>query len=125
MATRILLLNLLLSLTLLAGCAARLEPHAPTSEAGGVRFTVKVASARSVAVAGAFNGWSATSHPMARIGSEGPWSLVIPLAPGEQPFMYVVDGTQWLSPPQADDYLDDGFGNRNGVVVVRGAEGRR
>ncbi len=34
-------------------------------------------------------------------------------------FMFVVDGKQWVSPPMAEDYADDGFGARNGIVVVR------
>jgi hypothetical protein len=33
--------------------------------------------------------------------------------------MFVIDGTQWITPPLADDFVDDGFGARNGVVVVR------
>jgi hypothetical protein len=44
--------------------------------------------------------------------------IVVPLPPGEHQFMYVVEGTQWVSPPHADDYVDDGFGTRNGIVVV-------
>jgi hypothetical protein len=33
--------------------------------------------------------------------------------------MYVVDGIQWISPEVAEDFVDDGFGVKNGVVVVR------
>jgi hypothetical protein len=33
--------------------------------------------------------------------------------------MYIVDGDSWISPPYAEDYVDDGFGAKNGVVVVR------
>ena len=43
----------------------------------------------------------------------------MPLPPGEYLFMYIVDGTRWLSPPAAEDYVDDGFGAWNGVLVVR------
>jgi hypothetical protein len=32
--------------------------------------------------------------------------------------MYVVDG-KWISPEMAEDFVDDGFGVKNGVVVVR------
>lgn len=111
--------------SLLAGCAAGVEPRPPFSETDGVRFTVRLPSAQSVAVAGGFNAWSAAGHPMTRVGSDGLWSVVIPLPPGEHPFMYVVDGAQWLTPPQAEDYVEDGFGNRNGLAVVREREGQR
>jgi hypothetical protein len=33
--------------------------------------------------------------------------------------MFVIDGERWITPPLADDFVDDGFGSRNGVVVVR------
>lgn len=75
--------------------------------------------ARSVALAGSFNQWSVSSHPLVRDGSRGMWTVVVSLPPGEYSFMYVVDGTQWISPPVAEDYADDGFGGKNGVVVVR------
>jgi 1,4-alpha-glucan branching enzyme len=115
----------ILAMSVLTGCAVGLEPRPPFSETGGVRFTVRTPSVQSVAVAGGFNGWSASSHPMTRVGPDGVWSLVIPLPPGEHSFMYVVNDTQWLTPPQADDYVEDGFGNRNGLVIVREREGRR
>ena len=88
----------------------------------GVRFVLMNREARSVALAGSFNQWSASSHPLAREGSRGVWTIVVPLPPGEHLFMYVVDGTQWISPPLAEDYVDDGFGAKNGVVVVQPKE---
>lgn len=115
----------LLVMGVLAGCAAGLEPRPPVGDVGGIRFTVQLPLAQSVAVAGGFNGWSSSGHPMTRVGSDGLWSVVIPLPPGEHPFMYVINGTQWLTPPQAEDYVEDGFGNRNGLVVVREREGPR
>lgn len=84
----------------------------------GVRFAVLLPNARSVALAGVFNEWSATAHPMRRQGSAGVWMIVVPLGAGDHPFMYVVDGQQWLTPPAADDFVPDGFGQLNGLVVV-------
>lgn len=54
-----------------------------------------------------------------KLDGDGRWGLVVPLGSGEYLFMYVIDGQQWLTPPRAEDYLADGFGNRNGVVTVR------
>jgi 1,4-alpha-glucan branching enzyme len=101
---------------LAAACAAAVPRGAVDTQAG-VRFSLRHEAARHVAVAGSFNQWSATSHPLARSRSRGDWVLVLPLPPGSHAFMFVVDGT-WLSPPFADEYVDDGFGARNGVVVV-------
>ncbi len=100
-------------------CAGRIAPAAPIATPAGVRFVLMRPEARSVALAGSFNQWSATSYPLVRDGSRGLWTVVVPLAPGEHLFMYVVDGTEWVSPPLAEDYVDDGFGAKNGVVVVR------
>ena len=78
--------------------------------------------AGSVAVAGTFNQWSTSSHPLSQDRSSGEWMALVPLSPGEHLFMFVVDGTRWLTPPAAENYVDDGFGARNGVVVVRPVE---
>jgi len=100
-----------------ASCAARMA--APVVTPAGVRFVLMRPEATSVALAGDFNQWSAASHPLTREKSRGRWTIVVALAPGEHRFMYVVDGTEWISPPLAEDYVDDGFGAKNGVVVVR------
>lgn len=55
---------------------------------------------------------------MVRAGPDGMWTVVVPLRPGEYEFAYVVDGHRWMEPPAADNYVSDGFGRCNGVVVV-------
>jgi hypothetical protein len=32
--------------------------------------------------------------------------------------MFVVDGEKWITDPQADRYVDDGFGMRNAVLSI-------
>jgi 1,4-alpha-glucan branching enzyme len=88
----------------------------------GVRFSLMDTDAKSVALAGAFNQWSTSSHQLVREGKGNIWTLVVPLPPGEHLFMFVIDGSRWVTPPLADDFVDDGFGSRNGVVVVRPTE---
>ena len=99
-------------------CAAR-PPATTVVTPSGVRFALARPEAASVTIAGNFNDWSTSSHPMSRMGSTSPWTAVVPLPPGEHLYMFVVNGTEWVSPPLAEDYVDDGFGARNGVVVVR------
>ena len=105
-----------------ASCASALAPAAPAATPAGVRFVLVRPDARSVALAGTFNQWSTASDPLVREPSRGLWTIVVALPPGEHLFMYVVDGTEWISPPLAEDYADDGFGAKNGVVVVRATE---
>jgi len=103
-----------------AACAAAVRPARPVVTPAGVRFTLIDPSARNVAVAGSFNHWSPSSHLLVR-NSAGSWALVVALPPGDYLFMYVVDGTNWVTPPLAEDYVDDGFGSKNGIVIVRDA----
>ncbi|HET9833307.1 MAG TPA: isoamylase early set domain-containing protein [Vicinamibacterales bacterium] len=102
-----------------AACASTIVPAAPVTTHAGVRFVFERAGARSVSLAGSFNRWSLSSHPLVRQNERGLWAIVVPLERGEHTFMYVVNGTEWVSPPLAEDYVDDGFGARNGIVVVR------
>ena len=99
-------------------CAPKAPLEMPAVTRGGVRFLLAHPDARSVALTGSFNEWSTTSHRMSR-QSSGLWTIVVPLPPGEHLFMYVVNDAEWITPPAADDYADDGFGKRNGIVVVR------
>ena len=99
-------------------CASALVPAPPAVTPAGVRFAVAFPEARSVSLAGTFNEWSTVTHPLVPARS-GLWTTVVPLPPGEHLFMYVVNGDRWLSPPLAHDYAEDGFGLKNGVVIVR------
>ena len=103
---------------LVSACATALTPAAPVVTPAGVRFAIVKPEASAVFVAGSFNQWSASSHPLQREGTQGTWTATVVLPPGEHLFMYLVDGT-WVTPPAAEGYADDGFGGRNGVVVVR------
>ena len=102
-----------------ASCAAAMLDRAPIETPEGVRFTFANAAAKAVSVAGNFNEWSPLANPLARSGNV--WTAVVTLPPGEHLFMFIVDG-KWMVPPLAEDYADDGFGSRNGVVIVRPRE---
>jgi 1,4-alpha-glucan branching enzyme len=100
---------------LAAGCAPRLREGVRLRDEG-VQFRIAYPGAASVAVAGDWNGWSATADPMVRAGSV--WSLVRRLPPGEHAFMYVVDGALWLTPRNVLETAPDGFGGENGTILV-------
>lgn len=111
----------LIALTGLWSCAqtARLEKlEPPQPVAGGVRFTVHAPGAKQVSLVGSFNGWAKGATPM-HVRDGVLWSIIVPLKEGEHTFMYVIDGSQWVTPPHADDFVTDGFGQTNGVVIVR------
>lgn len=103
------------------GCAKAkvVKPELPKSLAGVVRFTILAPGAKHVSLVGSFNGWGKNAMPMKVIDSSGVWSVEVPLKEGEHTFMYLIDGTQWITPPLAEDFITDGFGQANGVVIVR------
>jgi 1,4-alpha-glucan branching enzyme len=91
----------------------------PMATEAGVSFTLIAPEAQRVAVAGSFNQWSTTAHPLTRGSRTGEWTTVVTLPPGDFSFMFVVDGARWITPPAAEQYVDDGFGTKNGIVSVR------
>jgi hypothetical protein len=107
-----------LALALLGAAWATIVTAAPEKVAGGIRFTYHDAGAKSVAWAGAFNGWSMTANPMTA-GSDGTWSIVVALPPGEQQYKFVADG-QWLADPE-NPVTGGDFGNSVVKVAADGS----
>jgi hypothetical protein len=83
-----------------------------------VRLVVLQPGARTVQVAGDFNGWNPASTPLEQIDA-GAWTVTLPLQPGRYEYMLVVDGQHWIADPLAAELSDDGFGSRNAVLDVR------
>jgi hypothetical protein len=79
-------------------------------------FRLEVGTAKQVCLVGNFNGWAVCRTPL-RAAGDGTWEVSLELPPGRYEYMYVVDG-QWESDPEATQYVDDGFGNRNAVLLL-------
>jgi 1,4-alpha-glucan branching enzyme len=90
----------------------------PTSKASPpkVRFALRRARAGSVAVAGSFNDWQPTSHPMTFDGHDT-WHLELELPPGTHEYRFIVDG-DWRDDPEAILSVVNPFGSENAVRVV-------
>lgn len=84
-----------------------------------VEFVLQAPDARSVAVAGDFTTW-APEVELQDPDGDGVWAGRVRLRPGMHKYMFVIDGTRWVTDPLAGRYVDDGFGNRNAVLVVAG-----
>ncbi len=114
--------------TALAGAAVALavvmavRPGAPVPPAlsvarlHAVRLRVAVPGARTVAVAGDWNGWSATASPLYDIDGDGVFAAELRLAPGSYRYMFVVDGTRWMTDPAAERRRGDDFGHEDAVL---------
>ena len=89
--------------------------EAPVPSAVLVRLVIVRPGARTVQVAGDFNGWTPTALTEV---SDGAWAVTLPIEPGRYEYMYVVDGQQWIADPFAPEQNEDGFGSRNAVLDV-------
>ena len=93
-------LLVLASLLTLASCGDSKEPAAPVVDppppADAFVFTFKppagAPAVTSVAVAGTFNGWSATATPMTRLPS-GAWRATLNQSAGPHEYKFVINGT--------------------------------
>lgn len=83
-----------------------------------VRFSLRAPGADSVALVGDFTRWQAAEM---RRGTGGHWSLVQILAPGVYRYAFQVDGN-WHVPEEAPNQVDDGFGQKNLMLVVPGSD---
>lgn len=82
-----------------------------------VRLVLLQPGARSVSVAGDFNGWDPAQTKLER-SDGGVWTATIPLKPGRYQYMFVIDGKQWIADPLAPEETTDGFGAQNAVLDV-------
>ncbi len=82
-----------------------------------VEFSLDAPGATTVAVAGDFSGWE-SNFILDDADGDGIWTGRIPITPGVHQYMFVIDGTEWVTDPRAQRYSDDGFGNRNAVLAV-------
>ena len=81
-----------------------------------VIFRLNAPGARSVSVAGSFNGWNAESHPL-RLSKAGIWRKALYLQPGTYEYRFVVDGN-WADDVDRKEEVMNQFGSYNSVVRV-------
>ena len=70
----------------------------------------------SAALAGDFNDWDPTRHPMKK-DKKGVWKVSLNLAPGTYQYKFFVDGA-WVSDPNCADSVLNPFGGLNCVKKV-------
>ncbi len=98
---------------------SHLEPVAeryPALEEQDFILTYCAPEARSVQVAGTFNGWRPELCPLAPTGT-GDWTVRLKLKSGQYEYRFVVDG-RWADDPQAAQSVPNPHGGRNSVLLV-------
>ena len=101
--------------------AVAAKPQLPDSlTARVVKFVLIAPQASKVALVGDFNGWDTTATPAER-QPDGSWATFVQLHPGRHVYSFVLDGKVFMNDPAAPVAPDDGYGQKNSVVVVNGA----
>ena len=101
--------------------AVAADPQLPDSlSARVVKFVLVAPQASTVSLVGDFNGWDAEATPATR-QPDGTWATFVQLRPGRHVYSFVLDGKVFMNDPAAPVTPDDGYGQKNSVVVVKGA----
>lgn len=93
----------------------------PQAVNGGERrvvFTLNMPGASRVELIGSFNRWKPGDAVMTWDASRKAWVLSLDLRKGRYEYAFLVDGEKVVPDPNALIYRDDGFGNRNSVLIV-------
>lgn len=93
------------------------------SDAQHIVFTVLAAGARNVALIGTFNNWRNQGYEMRPVDQhEGLWTITVSLEQGRYEYAFLLNGERIMDDPQALLFKEDGFGNRNSVIIVEDYE---
>lgn len=114
----------------LTRAATEVHPLAPASAVsplaieavgeGRYRLALRAPRASRVEISGDFTGWKpVTLEP----GSDGRWTLTMPLAAGTHRLNVRIDGGSWIVPPGLTTMNDD-FAGEVGLVVIESASER-
>jgi chromosome partitioning protein len=84
---------------------------------GKVVFSTFYPRAKTVQIAGDFNGWNPQETTMQKVSDNGKWQLQLPLEKGTYRYRLVVDG-QWQQDPYNELTEMNPFGEMNSVLYV-------
>ena len=73
--------------------------------------------AKSVALAGDFNGWDVSAHPMVYDPELDAWTVTLALEPGRYEYKFFVDDRDWWNDPAAPK-VPNVWGSENSYIDV-------
>ncbi len=88
------------------------------AETTTVVFTLKEPKASKVYVIGSFNHWLPDGYAMHYDRKRGVWTLAVRLPAGRYEYAYLLNGKTIMPDPNALMQKDDGFGNKNSILIV-------
>jgi 1,4-alpha-glucan branching enzyme len=79
-------------------------------------FSLSAPQAKSVFIAGDFNQWNLSAHPLKQ-DKKGVWKISLPLGPGRYEYRFLVDGA-WQNDPNCSSFVENPFGTLNCLKIV-------
>ena len=104
---------------LLIFSACLLPTPGPSINSDGVVFRLQIPQANTVCIVGDFNHWEPGKDCLQYLPDKGVWQITLPLKSGTYQYMFIIDHKKWIADPQAQAYADDGFGNKNSLLIYR------
>ena len=93
----------------------------PAKKGGTTKVTFELPADyawKRVCLCGEFNSCAADATPMTR-RKDGRFSATLTLPQGQSyRYRYLVDGERWVDDPEPDQYVDNGYGSKDSVVVL-------
>ena len=83
-----------------------------------VSFTYKPKNiVKEVYLVGSMNDWNQKSNRMIEV-EKGIYSISLLLKQKEYHYKFLEDGINWVSDENASEFVDDGFGGKNSVIII-------
>lgn len=82
-------------------------PEAPQPDLRFVKFSIKIAGAKDVRIAGDFNKWNPDSLVLVKKDAKT-WEAILPLPPGRYKYLCRVDGQDVLDPLNPETEMESG-----------------
>ena len=79
-------------------------------------FSLSASQAQRVSIAGDFNQWNPSSHPLQQ-DTKGTWKISFDLKPGKYEYRFLLDG-EWQNDPNCDCFVENPFGTSNCLKIV-------
>ena len=88
-----------------------------TEKVRKTEFSLSAPQAKSVSLAGDFNQWNPSSHPL-KMDNEGIWRISFALNPGQYEYRFFVDG-EWQNDPHGGPFVEKPLGTSNSLKIVK------
>ena len=88
-----------------------------TEKVRKTEFSLSASQAQRVSIAGDFNQWNQSSHPL-KMEDKGIWRISLPLNPGKYEYRFFVDG-EWQNDPNCSSFVENPFGTSNSLKIVK------